>query len=416
MAEVASSRARWGRRALLIFGAIVGVLALTYGILFATTGNSQLSRALVWLDVDVGDIDKFPAREIATSTASDLPTALDNSAADAFSRIDLAMGGGIDQMFSPRVDLDTFLQETDTNAFLVVKDGVLVSEWYAEGIERETLQTSFSVSKSFLSTLIGLAIDDGSIGSLDDPITDYIPELLERDPGFADITLRNLVTMSSGLAWEDTMTPWGDPAKTYYAPDLRASGLSSMVEEAPGHTWEYNNYNPLLLGMALERATGQTVSDYMSQVLWAPLGAEGEASWSLDSVNSGFEKMESGFNARAVDFARFGLMFANDGAVDGVQVVPEQWVQDATAVDATGDPADHYQYFWWVYQLDPNAPPDVKADFAAQGNLGQYIYVAPNENIVLVRLGASEAEIPWTWLMGSLAREMYAPAGMLPPP
>ena len=400
-------------RVLMVAGVIVGLLMLTYGVMFALTGSSQFARVVVWLDVDVGDIDKFPSRTIKTSSASELPAVPDGTTTEAFKRIDPASGGGLDPALGAGGDLDTFLAKTDTTSFLVVKDGKLVKEWYGEGVGRETLQTSFSVSKSFLSTLIGIAIEQGYIHSLDDPITKYIPELLDRDKQFGDITLRNLVTMSSGLAWSDTMTPWGDPANTYYSPDLRATALSAVVDESPGKTFVYNNYNPLLLGMALERATKQHVSDYMSNELWGPLGAGANASWSMDSDGSGFEKMESGLNARAIDFARFGLMFANDGVVNGKQVVPKQWVSDATAVNTSTDPAENYQYFWWVY---PGGPEGSSADFAAQGNLGQYIYVAPNENIVIVRLGRHEQGVAWPWLMGSIAHGMGAVEGPRPAP
>lgn len=408
MFNSSSSRIRIGRHLLVIVGVIIGVLVLTYGVLFALTGRSQFARAVIWFDADVDDINRFPSRVIEASSPSTLPTELNNNAEDAFKRINPAMGGGIDPALLTEGDLDSFLSKTNTTAFLVVKDGVLVNEWYGKGVERETLQTSFSVSKSFLSTLIGIAIDQGYIGSLDDPITDYVPELLDRDPQFGSITLKNLITMSSGLTYVDQKTPWGDPVKTYYSPDLRATALSAVIDEAPGKTFLYNNYNPLLLGMALERATDQTVSDYMSDVLWKPLGAEANASWSLDSVSSGFEKMESGVNARAIDFARFGQMFANDGVVDGKQIVPEQWVHEATAVDTTGDPSESYQNFWWVY---PTGPKGSSADFAAQGNLGQYIYVAPNENTVIVRLGRDEGGIAWPWLMGTIAHQLNGPPG-----
>jgi len=396
------------RRVVIIFGSIIAVGLLAYGGLVALTGHSQFARAMIWLGVGVDDIDKFPARAIKTSTPSELSTKLDNKTADAFKNIDSSMGGGLDAVLNPDGSLDSFLANTDTNAFLVVKDGVLVHEWYGEGIGRDTLQTSFSVSKSFLSTLIGIAIEQGKIGSLDDPITKYIPELLERDAAFADISLKHLVTMSSGLSWEETMTPWGDPANTYYAPDLRASALSATVKEGPGNNYVYNNYNPLLLGMALERATGKNVSEYMSEVLWAPLGAEADASWSLDSEASGFEKMESGLNARAIDFARFGVMFANDGSFNGRQIVPAQWVQDATAIEARTDPSENYQYFWHVYQAGPQG---TAPDFAAQGNLGQYIYVSSIEDVVIVRLGKDEAGVAWPWLMGTIAHQLDGSSG-----
>jgi len=454
MSKTASSSARWGRRVLLGLGAFLLVIVLAYGVAFISTGHSQLARAIVWLDSDVDDIDRFPSRAIEASTASELPEAFDGATAAAFGRLDPALGA--------TDDLESFLTDTESTALLVLRDGVLVHEWYAEGIDRETLQTSFSVSKSFLSTLIGIAIDDGSLGSLEDPITEYVPELLERDPRFSTITLMNLITMSAGLAYSEDKTLWGDGAKTYYSPDLRSTALTAVIEEEPGQTWLYNNYNPLLLGMVLERATGQSVTDYMGDVLWGPLGAGADASWSLDSDASGFEKMESGVNARAIDFARFGLMASHGGLVDGEQIVSQQWMEDATAVDITSNPDAHYQYFWHVYptaenviEIDPNRAPQGEtkfdpqgapldrqldeplddplgddgsapfgdpdflplgddletvesrvADFSAEGNFGQMIYVAPNEDTVIVRLGRSYADTYWPGLLGALAHEL----------
>jgi CubicO group peptidase (beta-lactamase class C family) len=205
------------------------------------------------------------------------------------------------------------LERTSTAAFLVVQGGVLRYEGYFNGARPEDLRTSFSVAKPVVATLIGLAIEDGLIGSIYDPIVDYVPELVDRDPRFSDITIRHLLTMSSGLRYVERWWPWSDNVQTYYGTDLRNTGMSARVEQPPGETFLYNNYNLLLEGLVLERATGQSVSDYLSQRLWHPMGAEADASWSLDSTWSGFEKMESGLNAIARDYARFGLLFANDG-------------------------------------------------------------------------------------------------------
>jgi CubicO group peptidase (beta-lactamase class C family) len=246
---------------------------------------------------------------------------------------------------------------------------------------------------SFLSTLVGIAIEEGAIGGVDDPVTDYLPELAERDERFGQITLRHLLTMSSGLRYDEHSgpVPWGDDISTYYGTDLRDVGLNdSQIVEDPGTTWLYNNYNPLLLGMVLERATGMPVAEYMSTRLWRPLGAEEDATWSLDSEHSGFEKMESGLNAAAVDYARFGLLFLHGGQWNDAQVVPMSWVDSATAGDAT-DPAGFYQYFWWV--------DDERSDrFYALGNLGQYIYVAPDAGVVIVRNGREWGTENDTWL------------------
>lgn len=186
---------------------------------------------------------------------------------------------------------------------------------------------SFSVAKSFVSTLVGIAIDEGLIGSVEDPVTDYLPELAVRDPRFERITLRDLLTMSSGIRfWEtDLPWPWTDDTCTLYGVDLRDVALNgTRIERPPGQEWHYNNYHPLLLGMVLERATGMSVSDYMATRLWQPMGAEADATWNLDSDRSGFEKMESGLNAMPVDFARFGLLSLHDGEWTGTRIVSEE--------------------------------------------------------------------------------------------
>jgi CubicO group peptidase (beta-lactamase class C family) len=395
-------------RTLLI---IVAVPVVVFALILAATPFSQLARGfmfsvVIWQDADIAHIKVFPARDIPTSTASKLPRLLDDTTLKAFSTLDLRFYL-VDQpspepiSLRSRAELDQFMSDSDTTAFLVVKDGVLVHEWYAEDIDPDALHTSFSVSKSILSTVVGMAINDGSISSLDDPITAYVPELLEKDSRFANITLRHLITMTSGLKYEENKSPFGDPINTYYSTDLRRTAMNSVIVEEPSKNFLYNNYNPLLLGMAVERATGRKISDYMSKVLWAPMGAEDDASWSMDSFYNGFEKLESGFNARPIDFARFGLMFANGGKVDGVQVVPPDWVEEATAptnvsVGQNDYLNQNYQYFWWVY---PNNR------FAAQGNLGQFVFISPDEATIIVRLGRSET-LMWPMLLLELIEQL----------
>ena len=405
------STSKHPRRALRTVAIILAVPVTIFALVLAATPFSQVARGVMfslvfWQDTDIAHIHVFPARDIPTSTASELPRLLDDTTLEAFSSLDLRLYL-LDEpspepiTLSSRAELDQFMADRDTTAFLVVKDGVLVHEWYAEGIDPDALHTSFSVSKSMLSTVVGMAVTDGSIASLDDPITAYVPELLDKDPRFAAITLRHLITMTSGLKYEENMSFYSDPVNTYYSTDLRRSALNAVIVDEPGKNFLYNNYNPLLLGMAVERATGQKIGDYMSDVMWAPMGAEADASWSMDSFYNGFEKLESGFNARPIDFARFGLMFANGGAVDGKQVVPRDWVDEATAptgvsVGRNDLLEQNYQYMWWVY-------PDNR--FAAQGNLGQYIVISPDEGTVIVRLGRSE-NLMWPMLLLDLTKQL----------
>ena len=359
----------------LLFAALLGVYAWAW----SSTDESTIARALIWRESDVGDQDRFPARRIpAGARASLFPSA---------PQADLVLNG-------ERAELDEFLRETDTLAFVVVHQDHLVCERYFDST-RQSLQTSFSVAKSFVSTLVGIAIDEGLIGSIGDPVTDYLPELAARDREFQEVTLRDLLTMSSGIRYREGGFPsFGDDTYTYYGVDLRDVALSrTQIEQPPGITWHYNNYHPLLLGLVLERATGTSVSDFMATRLWQPLGAEADATWNLDSESSGFEKMESGVNARAVDYARFGLVFLHNGEWNGRRIVSEDWVRAATGADTDSGPASYhgYGYFWWT---DVDRP----GRFYAMGKYGQYIYVAPDADAVVVRLGRDWGVGNSTWL------------------
>jgi CubicO group peptidase (beta-lactamase class C family) len=378
---ITRSRRRWPRRIATGLLALVLAVAAVYVWAWTSVDTSTTARAMVWRDADVGDQHRFPSRVIAAGR--------DPSPLPAGPEIDLAgaVPGDADGNF------DSFLRQNETLAFVVVHQDRLVYERYFGGSGRRTLQTSFSVAKSFLSTLVGIAIEEGHIRSIEDPVTEYLPELLERDERFDRITLQDLLTMSSGLRYEEpeVPVPWGDDVDTYYGVDLREVGLDgSQIVREPGE-WHYNNYNPLLLGMVLERATGMTVSDYMASRLWQPLGAEADATWSLDSERSGFEKMESGLNAAPVDYARFGLLFRHRGEWNGTRIVPEDWVRSATAADTDTDPALDYQFFWWI---DVGRP----GRFYGLGNLGQYLYVAPDADVVIVRNGSDWGVDNLTWL------------------
>jgi CubicO group peptidase (beta-lactamase class C family) len=376
---------RWLRRPVAGVGAVVVLVAAVFGWAFASVDSSTTARAMIWLGADVGDQDRFPARAIpAGDDVGRLPEGEEIDLSAAVPEGTGAGGGFVDH-----------LRATGTLAFVVVHDDRVVYERYLEGSDRRTRHTSFSVAKSFVSTLMGIAIEEGLIGGVDDPVTEYVPELAERDPRFERITLGNLMTMSSGLRYEERsipVLPWGDDIETYYGVDLRESAIESTeVVGIPGLEFIYNNYNPLLLGLVLERAAGMSVSRYMSTRLWQPLGAESDATWNLDSEASGFEKMESGLNATPVDFARFGQLFLHRGRLNDTRIISEDWVRAATAVDVSTDPAPHYQYYWWV-DLER------RGRFYALGNFGQYIYVAPDADTVIVRLGRDWGAENQTWL------------------
>ncbi len=233
---------------------------------------------------------------------------------------------------SRREILDDLLKRSDTKAFLIIKDDQMIFETYLNS-SKEEINTSFSSAKSFDSAMIGAAIADGYIDSVDDPVIKYIPEIKGR--GLDALTIRDLLLMNSGIQYAEGgelpfyKAPFADDALTYYSPDLRKTALSVRASGAPpGEAFHYNNYHPLLEGLIIERVTGMHVAEYLQERFWKPMGAEFPASWSLDSRSSGFEKMESGINARARDYARFGLIFLHDGSLNGVQILPEDWVRE----------------------------------------------------------------------------------------
>lgn len=186
--------------------------------------------------------------------------------------------------------------------------------------------------------------------------------------------------MSSGLKYNERgFFPWDDQLRVYYSLDIRQLARRARRAEPPGVHFHYNNFNLVLLGMVLERVTGSTVSAYLQDKIWMRLGMESPASWSLDSLQSGMEKMESGLNARAVDFAKFARLYLRHGDWNGQQIIPESWVIESTTVEPDAR-WRNYRYLWWI-------PRSGNGRFMAVGNLGQFIYVAPDRDCIILRFG-----------------------------
>ncbi|MEI6190558.1 MAG: serine hydrolase [Chitinophagia bacterium] len=290
----------------------------------------------------------------------------------------------LNKYYTENVDFNTLLERSQTTAFLVLQNDTIVYEKYFNGFYRNSIFTSFSIAKSFVSILIGLAIADGYIKSDTDKITTYLPELLKKDIRFSTITISDLVSMRSGLSYSEAGEP-SDDDFTYVDPNLRKITIENVrIAEAPGKHWLYNNYNPLLLGLILERTTHKSVSKYLEERLWKKMGG-GNASWSLDE--NGFEKMESGINCSAIDFARFAELLLNNGRYNNIQVVPEDWVQKATQPLSMEQNLNHnvyYSHFWWG-KLRGNQ--EKSNDFFGMGNKGEYVYVCPQKKLIIIRLG-----------------------------
>ncbi len=302
-----------------------------------------------------------------------------------------------------RIELDDLLRSTGTHAFIVIRDGKLLYENYFNGYQRDAICVSRSVAKSFTSALVGIAIKEGFIKSVDDPITDYLPELKGQE--FDSITIRNLLTMGSGIRYRLHDFPWDEEAIAYFYPDLTKLMLTDLtIDEPPGQSFHYNDYNTELLGLVLKRATHQSPGEYLQEKIWKPLGMEYPAIWSIDSEQDDLELMYVLLNARAIDFAKFGELYLNNGNWNGKQIIPARWVLESTTIDANDnrpwetypefrDAGYYYKYFWWGRSFGSD-----DYTFEAQGLWGQYIFVAPKTKVVIVRTGSKWGRIgPVGW-------------------
>ena len=281
------------------------------------------------------------------------------------------------------IDLDGMVKLHNTLSFMIVRNDSLLYENYADNYNDSNTVSSFSVAKSFVSTLIGIAIMEGKIKSVHQSITEFIPEL--TDSKFKQITIENLLMHTSGIKFsKHKFNPNSDNAQFYYTKNLRELMLQSKIEEPPGLHFNYQSENYQLLGLIIEKATHQTLSNYLQEKLWKPLGMEHDAYWSVDNdTNTGIEKAFCCLNATTHDFAKLGRLFLNKGNWNGKQIVPEQWVKEATEPDITAGGKFNFKYNWI------SGPSKYKSFYAA-GLYGQYIYVYPEKNIIIVRFGKED--------------------------
>lgn len=283
--------------------------------------------------------------------------------------------------------VDDYMARNRAAGLLVLKDGQVVLERYGLGQTPQMRWTSFSVAKSFSSTLVGAAIRDGRIKSLEDPITAYLPGL--KGSGYEGVSVRQLLNMTSGVRWnEDYADPNSDVARFATEPSVNGSDpvVTYMArlprEAAPGTKWVYKTGETNLVGSLVRAATGKTLSDHLSEKIWQPLGMEGDAYWMLDSA--GNEIAGCCLSATLRDYGRFALFFMRGARLaHGEAVVPDGWVQQATATtrEATEGMQGRggYGLQWWTTRG--------KA-YRASGIFGQGIWIDPELNLVVVTQSA----------------------------
>ena len=281
---------------------------------------------------------------------------------------------------------DTF----GTTAFVVIRDKKIIHEEYWDGASDTTRSNSFSAAKSIVSLLVGCLLDDGKIKSLDQPITDFLPDFKNTN-GFT-LRIKDLLTMSSGLDWDEGYSSLFSPTtRAYYGKHLSDQVLGLKVISEPGKAFNYQSCDTQLLSLIIEKVTGKTLSEFASGKLWKPLGAEHAALWSLDRED-GVEKAYCCFNSTATDFARIGQMVLDSGQFNNQQIVSKSYLKEATTPASwlkgeEGDPLDYYGYQFWMLTHKEHKV------IYARGILGQYIFIIPSLNAVVVRLGTERSKV-----------------------
>ena len=290
-------------------------------------------------------------------------------------------------------DLPDFIKEVNnslgTTAFMVIINDSIRHEQYWHGYSADTMSNSFSMAKSWVSTLIGVAIKEGKIKHVNQQVCDFLPDFYEGRN--AELTIKDLLTMSSGLNWtEDYYNPIGQTAEAYYGGDLKGLVMGLKVVETPGKVFKYHSSCTQLLTFILETATKKTISEYASEKLWQPMGAKHPALWNTD-IEEGDEKGFCCINSNARDFARLGKLFINQGNWNGSQILDSSYVNNATSVadllDKDGNKNVNYGYQFWLSNYKGL---DI---YYARGLWGQYVICIPENNMIVVRLGRKFGEL-----------------------
>jgi len=343
--------------------------------------SCQLGRYVFYNFADIKDHKKFQSRPL--------------SAANSPFNFQVTNNGKFPKELN-NIPFDKYLEDNKTVAFLIIKNDTIQYEKYFEGYDRESIVPSFSMAKSVTSILIGCAIDERLIKSVDEPIINYIPELSKN--GFNKVTIKHLLQMTSGIKFNESyVNPVGDAASFYYGLNLRKEIEKMKLKTEPGKQFEYVSGNTQLLGLVLERSLkNKTITQYLQEKIWTPLEMEYDASWSIDRKNNGLEKTFCCLNARARDFAKIGRLYKNKGNWNGKQIVSQKWVEESTKLDTSEGSAKFYQYQWWL--------PTPNEDFMAEGILGQFLYVNPKKDLIIVRLGKKEGKAYWWTIFTSLAK------------
>ena len=328
-----------------------------------------------------------------------------------------------------KTTLDSFLsQYSETTAFIVIRNDTILYEKYFHGYERKSLLPSFSISKSFTSALIGIALEEGYIKSVDDPIINYIPELEGKLNYWNRLTIAHLLDMKSGIEYQNFIDGFKDFKLPYFgdgdmyfsknAMKVIKSAKYSHPPKSPGTEFNYSSLDNQLLGLVLERAVNRSLSEYLGEKIWKKIGMQKNARWGIDSKRRQVTKSYCCMDVTALDYARFGRLYLKSGDWNGTSVVPKDWVRQSLVPISSKtftrirEVKGFYQNQWWVNLIYNSTHIDslsayqnlefpehqliekifeswhiFDVSFIAEGAFGQYVYVDPRSNLIFIRLG-----------------------------
>lgn len=287
---------------------------------------------------------------------------------------------------------EDYMEQVNTTGLLIIHRDTIVYESYANGLEPSTTHISWSVAKSFVSALVGIAFEEGLINSVEDPITDYLPEL--ANSGYDQVRIVDILQMSTGIAFNEDYRDFNSDINRFGRYFALGKPLDDYVttmkrERAPGTYNHYVSINTQVLGMLVSRVAGMNLCDYLQKKIWDPIGMEYDAQWIIDE--EGTEFAVGGLNVTLRDYARFGLLYMHEGSWDSTEIVPADWVAASINTDKPhlepgpnpNSGSDYgYGYQWWI-------PDATSGDFFAAGIYNQYIYISPAKDLVITKLTAN---------------------------
>ena len=277
--------------------------------------------------------------------------------------------------------LDSINKANGTIAYVIIKHDSIWFENYYDGFNENSQSNSFSMAKSYISGLLGKALMEGHIKSLDQPVSDFLPTF---NKGLASkMTVGDLSSMASGTTWDEKYySPFSIVTRAYFDDDLEKVMLGLKVTEEPGKSFKYSSGDTQMLAMVIEKATGKKLYNYLTESFWKPLGSENPTLWQVDSESHDLVKAYCCIASNAKDFARFGKLYKDHGKWNGKQILDSTFV--AKSLKPVHLDGNMYGYGWWLKTMG------TKNFFMMRGHLGQYVIVEPNDNIIIVRLGHSK--------------------------